>query len=141
MPLTWVAVLADGSAAGQPLPDQVHAWAFLLMLLLTTGFALMTIVLAEKIGPKRPHKVKLQPYECGIEPEAPVLQRMHIQFYRTSIMFLIFGVELIFLYPWAVWARQLGVPGLLMLAPFMVILVVGFLFEWTKGALEWRQKS
>jgi len=140
MTLEYLTVLAQGADAAKPLGDQMNTWAFLLMLALTTGFALVTIVLAEKIGPRRPNRVKSQPYECGIEPETPVLQRVHIQFYRTSIMFLIFGVELIFLYPWAVWAKHLGWTGLLLLAPFMVILIVGFMFEWTKGALEWRQR-
>lgn len=135
---TFLPLLAEAPPPGQS--DLVHTWAFLLMCVLTGGFALVTIVLAEKIGPKRPTKAKLEPYECGITPEAPVLQRMHVQFYRTGIMFLIFGVELIFLYPWAVWASRLGWSGLAILSPFMLALVVGFLYEWTKGALEWRQR-
>ena len=134
--LPYIVVLAAATAQS----DLVHTWAFLVMLVLTGGFALVTIVLAEKFGPKKKVKEKYDPYECGIEPQEPVLQRMDIQFYRTSILFLIFGVELIFFYPWAVWASRLGVLGIVDMAIFGAILLVGFLFAWTKGALEWRQR-
>jgi len=137
----WLTLAQAGAPAAVPaVGDQVHTWAFLLMLLLTGGFAVMTIVLAEKFGPKKYKKEKYDPYECGIEPEEPVLQRMDIQFYRTSILFLIFGVELIFFYPWAVLASRLGWLGVVDMAIFMGILVVGFLLAWTKGALEWHQR-
>ena len=136
-----IAILATAPAQG----DLVQTWAFLVMLLLTGGFAIVTITLAEKIGPKKKIKEKYEPYECGIEPQEPVLQRMDIQFYRTSILFLIFGVELVFFYPWAVQVRAMarqGGAGLAIgdMAIFIAILLVGFLFAWTKGALEWRQR-
>ncbi|MEO7993049.1 MAG: NADH-quinone oxidoreductase subunit A, partial [bacterium] len=106
---------------------------------ITGAFAVMTIMLAEKFGPKKYIPAKYAPYECGITPQEPVLQRMDIQFYRTSILFLIFGVELIFFYPWAVWASRMGWMGIIDMAIFFAILLVGFLLAWTKGALEWRQ--
>ena len=96
------------------------------------------VMLASVLGPKNPSPVKLEPFECGEVPFALPVGRQSIKFYMTAILFVIFDVELVFLYPWAVAFRSLGALGLAEMIIFLGILMIGFFYAWDNGALEWQ---
>jgi len=96
------------------------------------------VVLASKLGPKKPSQVKSEPFECGEVPFSLPVGRLSIKFYLTAILFILFDVELVFLYPWAVVYRRLGAWGLAEMVVFLVILMVGFFYAWDNGALDWK---
>jgi NADH-quinone oxidoreductase subunit A len=89
------------------------------------------------IGPKRPSAIKSEAFECGNPPSGSAWGRFSVRFYLTAILFLIFDVEVIFLYPWAVELRHLGMFGFVEALIFIVILLVGLLYAWERGALDW----
>ncbi len=89
------------------------------------------------LGPRRPTPAKLSPYECGFEAFEDSRMKFDVRYYLVAILFIIFDLEIAFLFPWAVSLHHIGVPGLAAMALFLGILVVGFLYEWKKGALEW----
>jgi NADH-quinone oxidoreductase subunit A len=88
------------------------------------------------IGPRRPSKVKGEPFECGNPPTGGAWSRFSVRFYLTALLFLIFDVEVVFLYPWAVELRQLGMFGFVEALVFIAILLVGFVYAWERGALD-----
>lgn len=92
----------------------------------------------QTIRPRLPNKVKEDTYECGVETEGPSNVQFHVGYYVFALLFVIFDVEAIFLYPWAVSLRLLGWYALLEALLFMTILVLGLAYAWRKGALEWR---
>lgn len=94
--------------------------------------------LGSTLGKKSPTSAKLAPFECGKDPFSLPMGRLAIKFYLTAILFILFDVELVFLYPWAVVYRALGSPGLAEMGVFLGILMVGFVYAWDNGALEWR---
>jgi NADH-quinone oxidoreductase subunit A len=94
--------------------------------------------LASTLGKKNPSPVKLEPFECGKNPFALPGGKLAIKFYLTAILFILFDVELVFLYPWAVIYRKLGVVGLVEMGIFLGILMVGYVYAWANGALEWQ---
>ena len=96
------------------------------------------ILLASTLGPKKPSDVKSAPFECGQEPFALPRGRLSIKFYLTAILFILFDVELVFLYPWAVVFRDLGMLGLVEIVIFLGVLMAGFFYAWDNGALEWQ---
>ena len=114
----------------------------LMILALAAGFAVVTLGLAGLIGPRRANRAKSLPYECGNEPEGEANVRIPIKFYLVALLFLLFDMETILILSWAIAFRQNVVPGFQayafgVMAFFMLILVVGFLYEWRKGALKW----
>jgi NADH-quinone oxidoreductase subunit A len=96
-----------------------------------------TLVVATLVRPRNPEKVKGMAYECGIEPMDDARQRYTVRFYIVAILFVVFDVETIFLFPWAVQFKQLGAFGFLEMLVFLGILVLGYVWVWKKGALEW----
>ena len=96
------------------------------------------IVLASVLGPKKPSPVKSEPFECGEVPFSLPRGRLSVKFYLIAILFMLFDVELVFLYPWAVVYRGLGISGLIEAAVFLGVLMVGFYYAWDNGALEWQ---
>jgi NADH-quinone oxidoreductase subunit A len=96
------------------------------------------IVLASVLGPKKPSAVKSEPFECGEVPISLPTGRLAVKFYLTAILFMLFDVELVFLYPWAVVFRHLGASGLVEVVVFMGVLMAGFFYAWDNGALEWQ---
>jgi len=96
------------------------------------------ILLASVLGPKKPSAVKSEPFECGEVPFSLPRGRLSIKFYLTAILFMLFDVELVFLYPWAVVYRRLGASGLVEMVIFLGVLMVGFFYAWDNGALEWQ---
>ena len=105
---------------------------------LAGGFVAANIILASTLGPKKPSAVKSEPFECGQVPFALPIGHLSVKFYLTAILFILFDVELVFLYPWAVVYRTLGGSGLVEMVVFLAVLMVGFFYAWDNGALEWQ---
>lgn len=111
--------------------------AIAIFLVVSAGLAGLIIAIGETFGPDRPTKRKLAPYESGVVPIGRAMQRMPIRFYLIATLFIIFDIEIIFLFPWALVFRDLGVFGLLEMFIFIGILVAGLVYVWRRGALEW----
>jgi len=107
------------------------------MLVVAGAFASLSVAAARLLSPKDPSAAKLMPYECGITEIDEPVQRFPVRFYRTALLFVIFDVEVIVLFPWAVSFRSFPVYSLLAVSLFLGILFVAFAYEWRKGALEW----
>ena len=105
---------------------------------LAAGLAALMVVLGSTLGKKNPTAEKLAPFECGKDPLSLPMGRFAIKFYLIGILFILFDVELVFLYPWAVVYRALGLPGLAEIGIFLGILMVGFIYAWDNGALNWQ---
>ena len=112
--------------------------AILILAAFTAGVAVLLLVSNSLLGPKKPNPVKSQPFECGVEPIALPAGRLPIHFYVVAMLFVVFDVELVFLFPWAVLVRELGWFGMLEMGFFLVIVVAGFLYAWKQGALEFK---
>jgi NADH-quinone oxidoreductase subunit A len=97
----------------------------------------LTLVLARIVRTQNPNKTKLMPYECGIDPVDSARGRYTVRYYIIAILFVVFDVETIFLFPWAVKFKALGMFGLVEMLVFLGILIVGYVWIWKKGALEW----
>ena len=100
-------------------------------------FGIVLIVAGYLIGPSNPYGDKLSPYECGFEAFEDSRMKFDVRFYLVAILFIIFDLEIAFLFPWAVVLDEIGLFGFIAMAVFLGILVVGFIYEWMKGALEW----
>jgi NADH-quinone oxidoreductase subunit A len=98
---------------------------------------IVMLILPSRLGTRRPSPTKLSPYECGIPSPGAPRERFHVKFYLVAILFLLFDVEVVFLFPWAVAWRSLGAAGLVSMLVFLVILTFGLLYVWKRGALEW----
>jgi NADH-quinone oxidoreductase subunit A len=110
----------------------------LLILALMAGIVGLIMLMANRVlGPSKPNPVKSQPFECGVEPIAQPAGRMPVHFYILAMLFVVFDVEVVFLFPWAVVLKELGWFGLAEMALFLGIVVAGFGYAWKKGALEW----
>ena len=108
-----------------------------IFLVIAILFPVATIIVAKLIRPSAPFLAKLEAYECGIKAASDSRGRYTVRFYIIAILFVIFDVETIFLFPWAVKFKALGVFGLVEILIFLVILIVGYIWIWKKGALEW----
>ncbi|MBI3318947.1 MAG: NADH-quinone oxidoreductase subunit A [Candidatus Omnitrophica bacterium] len=106
--------------------------------ILAAGIAGGFLLLATLLGPKNPSPAKGEPFECGEEPFHLPSGRFSVKFYLVGMLFILFDVELVFLFPWAVVVRQLGWAGFVEMAVFMGVLLAGFIYAWKKGALEWQ---
>ena len=109
----------------------------LIFLAVAGAFGLLLLVLGFVLGPRRPDPEKLAPYECGFEAFEDTRTKFDVRYYLVAILFIIFDLEIAFLFPWAVSLDAIGGFGLLSMGVFLTILVVGFVYEWKKGALEW----
>ena len=108
----------------------------LLMLLLAVGFVGLTMVVTHWLGPKRKTKVKLEAFECGIESKGNARVPFHVKYFLVAILFVLFDVEVIFMYPWAVNFKEFGVSGFIEMIVFIGLLLVGFFYILKKKALE-----
>lgn len=109
------------------------------LFVLAAGFAVFSVAAAPYIGPRRYNRAKLDAYECGIEPTAQPMGagRYPVKFYLTAMLFIIFDIEIVFLYPWAVHFDALGIFGLLAMGMFIVSAAVAYAYEWRRGGLSW----
>ncbi|HEU4352279.1 MAG TPA: NADH-quinone oxidoreductase subunit A [Burkholderiales bacterium] len=112
---------------------------FPILLFILVGLALGVVlpVLAKLLGPSRPDPEKLSPYECGFEAFEDARMKFDVRYYLVAILFILFDLEIAFLFPWAAVINDIGLAGFLSMMVFLVILTVGFIYEWMKGALEW----
>lgn len=99
--------------------------------------AVLILMISRIFGPHNPSFRKNAPYESGMKPIGPANRRLPVKYYLVAVLFIVFDVEVIFFLPWAVKMRDMGLYGLLVMGFFTLILVVGFIYEWKKGALEW----
>jgi NADH-quinone oxidoreductase subunit A len=104
---------------------------------IAAGLGVLILVLGRVLGPHRPDSEKNSPYECGFEPFEDARMKFDVRYYLVAILFIIFDLEIAFLFPWAVALNEIGMFGFLAMMLFLGILVVGFIYEWKKGALEW----
>jgi len=111
--------------------------AIAVMVVLSTLVALIAIGLGTLFGPKKQSEAKSMPYESGMNPYGEGTRRMPVRFYLIAVLFILFDIEVVFFLPWAIVFRQLGLFGLLEMIIFIVILLVGYVYAWKKGALEW----
>ena len=109
----------------------------LILVALAALFAGGSMLISALLGPRRPTPEKLSPYECGIEPVGTARERFSVKFYLVAMLFIIFDMETVFLYPWAVVYKELKVFGVAAMGTFLLILLVGFVYIWKKGGLEW----
>ena len=109
----------------------------LLFLGVSTILALVLLAIGSILGPKRPGADKLSPYECGFEAFEDARMKFDVRYYLMAILFIVFDLEIAFLFPWAVVFRDIGIVALVEMAMFLLLLVVGFFYVWKKGALEW----
>ncbi len=109
----------------------------LIFLMVTTLMGSVFIILGKLLGPSRPDAEKNSPYECGFEAFEDSRMKFDVRYYLVAILFIIFDLEIAFLFPWAIVLDQIGTFGLLAMGVFLLVLVIGFIYEWKKGALEW----
>ena len=109
----------------------------LVFLVLAIGMGIVPLIASTVLTKRRPDAEKNSPYECGFEPSGDARIPFDVRFYLVAILFIIFDLETAFLFPWAVVLRKIGWFGLGAMAVFLGLLVVGFIYEWNKGALEW----
>ena len=109
----------------------------LIYVLIVLGLVGALVTLSFVLGPSRPSRRKMAPYESGIIPEAPAHRRLSVRFYLTAMLFIIFDVEAIFFYPWAVLLRQLKWFGLIEMFVFMGVLAIALAYIWRNGGLDW----
>jgi NADH-quinone oxidoreductase subunit A len=119
-------------------PNSIVAFIpILMMVVVAAGFAGGSLLASHFLGKRVNDPVKLTPYECGVTPVGNARERFHTRFYLVAMLFIVFDIETVFLYPWAVVYKQLAIFGLVEMAIFIAILLAGLVYVWGKGALEW----
>jgi NADH-quinone oxidoreductase subunit A len=109
----------------------------LVFLIVAAGIGMSLIVIGNILGPKRPSAEKLSAYECGFNAFEDSRMQFDVRYYLVAILFIVFDLEIAFVYPWALIFRDLGVFGLIEMGIFLGLLVIGFVYVWKRGALEW----
>lgn len=115
----------------------VHYLPIVIFLCLASVLATVIVLIPTIFAAHKPDREKNSPYECGFEPFADTRKEFDVRFYLVSILFIIFDLEIIFLFPWAVTLSKIGALGFWSMMIFLAILTIGFIYEWKKGALEW----
>jgi len=116
----------------------MQGWlSILIMIGLGAGFALVSVFLSNILGPSNPSPEKSAPYECGMPAVGDARERQSVKFYLVAMIFLLFDIEVAFLYPWAMALRDLGWTGFVQVLLFMGLLLSGYIYVWRKGALDW----
>jgi NADH-quinone oxidoreductase subunit A len=111
----------------------------LVLAVLALGFASFSVIMGTKLGPMRWNKAKLESYECGIEPTPVPLGggKIPVKYYLTAMLFIVFDIEIVFLYPWAVTFNQLGPFGLIEMVAFVITVLIAYAYVWRRGGLDW----
>lgn len=104
---------------------------------LGVGIATLLIIVGSLISPRHPDPAKLSQYECGFEPFGDARLKFDVRYYLVAILFIIFDLEVAFLFPWAILLKDMAWSGVIAMGIFLALLVIGFIYEWKKGALEW----
>jgi len=127
----------------QPEPHTLSAYIpIAIIIILAIGLGFLVVALGNLFGPRRPTERKSMPYESGMKPYGPGTRRVPVRFYLVAVLFILFDIEIVFFIPWAVVLRKLigqnlGAFALVEMTIFIVILLVGYVYAWKKGALEW----
>lgn len=115
-----------------------HPYLPLLVIFVIAALVVLALLLvASKLGPKSTNPAKAEPFESGNAPRGDARIRFSVRFYMIAMLFLIFDLEVVFLYPWAIYFRELGMFGLVQMGIFLAVLTVGYVYVWKKGALDW----
>ena len=109
----------------------------LIFIFIALALGVVMLSLGKLLSPSRPDEDKLSPYECGFEAFEDSRMKFDVRYYLVAILFIIFDLEIAFLFPWAVVLQEIGLYGFLAMMLFLGILIIGFIYEWKKGALEW----
>ena len=118
----------------------MNGWGGIILLgLLGVGFGAISVILSSFLGPSHPTPEKSAAYECGMPPVGDARERQSIKFYLIAMIFLLFDIEVAFLYPWALALRSLGWAGYVQVVLFTLVLCAGYVYVWKKGALDWSQ--
>ena len=118
----------------------MESWApILIFLILVGGFGTVSLIMSHLFGVKKPDPRKLSPYECGMQPIGTARERFSVKFYLVAMLFLLFDIEAVFLFPWAVVYRELRLFGFFEMLLFILTLLAGYIYVWKKGALEWER--
>ena len=118
----------------------IENWLLILLLIvMAVGFGGVSVLLGRLLGPRNPTPEKSAPYECGMPAVGDARERQSIRFYLIAMIFLLFDIEVAFLYPWALALRTLGWAGYVQVVLFTLVLVAGYVYVWKKGALDWSQ--
>ena len=116
----------------------MQGWiSILIMIALGAGFALISVLLSSVLGPRKPTPEKSAPYECGMPAVGDARERQSVKFYLVAMIFLLFDIEVAFLYPWAIAFRSLGLIGYWQIVAFFALLATGYIYVWRKGAFDW----
>ena len=120
----------------------MQGWlSIILMAVLGLVFAVPAVLLSQVLGPRKPSPEKMAPYECGMPPVGDARERQSVKFYLVAMIFLLFDIEVAFLYPWAMALRELGWGGFVQVVLFMLLLLAGYVYVWRKGALDWGEEK
>ncbi len=115
----------------------IDYFPLLLLIIISAALAAIVIGVPPLLGPQRKNAQKMEPYESGMIPFGDTKRKFPIQYYLIAMLFIIFDIEVIFFYPWAVTLRSLRTFGLVAMGIFFLVIVIGFIYEWRKGALDW----
>jgi len=120
----------------------MQGWlSIFIMIALGAGFALTSVLLSGLFGPRRPTPEKAAPYECGMPPVGDARERQSVKFYLVAMIFLLFDIEVAFLYPWAMALRDLRWAGYVQVVLFVALLFAGYVYVWRKGVLDWGHET
>ena len=118
----------------------MQSWAPIgIFFILVAGFGLVSLIGSYVLGVKKPDPRKLEPYECGVTPIGTARERFSVKFYLVAMLFLLFDIEAVFLFPWAVVYRDLKIFGFFEMLLFIIAILAGYIYAWKKGALEWER--
>jgi NADH-quinone oxidoreductase subunit A len=110
---------------------------FAIMFAIGAAMAIAFVAISHLLSPKSKNPNKLQPYECGVEPKCEARAPMNVHYYQVAVLFVLFDLEAVFIYPWAITLRDLGTAGLVEMFVFIAVLLVGYIYAWKKGVFEW----
>ena len=118
----------------------IESWAPIgIFFILVAGFGIVTLIMSYVFGVRKPDPTKLSPYECGMNPIGTARERFSVKFYLVAMLFLLFDIEAVFLFPWAVVYRDLKLFGFVVMLVFILAILAGYIYVWKKGALEWER--
>ena len=126
----WAVAIPGNDVLAQYIP-------VLIFIIVALVFGVAALCVGFALGPRRADDEKLSPYECGFEPFEDARMQFDVRYYLVAILFIIFDLEIAFLFPWAVALKDIGLLGFFAMMIFLAVLVIGFVYEWKKGALEW----
>jgi NADH-quinone oxidoreductase subunit A len=115
----------------------LNYWPVIIYLAVAIAFGVVTISVGYLFRPSKPDPSKLSPYECGCPPVGDAREKFSVRFYIIAMLFVLFDLEAVFMYPWAISFDKLGIVGIVEMVLFILILLVGYIYAWKKGALEW----